>query len=271
MKTSIVIPYKNRAEFLGVLLEHLPKYLRDNNSQLDYNIVVAEQLDDVAFNRSLSVNIAIKYAIDVLHSEHIIVHDVDIIPVSNINYSYRNFCMCWFVSAGGLNCLSSDLIKINGYCNSYYGWGNEDVDVIKRLTFYNIKIHEWKEFAVNEKPTLVNMEWSGACNSNKDSKSYWGCEWPRFLNPSEHNLPSIVVNKREHWYEKRYVKLNKKKLEMYSSLSFEQRNEHYQSSGLNQVTLNNISATFKNDNVFYLQYKARDMHNRARDMNFSFY
>lgn len=259
MKTSFIIPFKNRKAFLEVLLERLPKYIRDGNSQLDYNIIVSEQTDESVFNKSLSSNIAIKYAIDVLNSDHIIVHDVDIIPVSNVDYTYRGFCLCWFTSAGGLNCLSSDLLKVNGYCNSYYGWGDEDVDVIKRLVFYGVETYEWKDFSLKEKPVLVNMEWSNSFDSVSASKEYWGNDWPRFLKPAENDLPDFTVDKRINWYSKKYIKLNKEKLDRYSSLSPEQRHKHYQISGINQINLDNLKDAVNNIDVIYLRYNTRDM------------
>lgn len=259
MKTAIIIPYKNRSEYLKTLLKYLPQYLSQHNPELDYNIVVSEQLDDSIFNRSLSLNVAIKYSHEVLDSQHIIIHDVDIVPVSNVNYLYRNYCICWFTSAGGLNCLTSDLLNINGYDNSYFGWGNEDVDLIKRFLFYNIPTREWKEFANQEQPILVNLEWNNSYDSHKASEGYWGGSWPRFLKPKEYNLPSINIDKKHNWFQQEYIQANQERLIRYSSLPDDLKHNHYQSFGLNQIDLSRIHNIETNNLCHKISYNTNDI------------
>ena len=42
---------------------------------------------------------------------------------------------------GGITALASSLVdKINGFANSFYGWGGEDDDLYNRLKYNNISI-----------------------------------------------------------------------------------------------------------------------------------
>lgn len=258
MKTAIIIAYKNREAYLKILLEHLPKYLNNNHPKIKYDIIVSEQLDDTVFNKSISLNTGIKYCYKKLNSEHIIIHNVDIVPVSNVNYNYRNSCLVWFTDAAGINCLLSDFLTVNGYDNTYCGWGGEDVDIIKRFDFYKIKMIDWKILAQNEKPTLANLEWLGF-NSQYESKRYWGYDWPRFLTLEEYNLPIITIDKQHNWYQQKYVLANDDRLKKYSSLNDDLRNNHYQNSGLNQIRLDKLENIQINYNYHKISYSTHNI------------
>ncbi len=56
-KLAIVVPVKNRQAYLEVFLEAIPAYLENVNRLHDFKIFVAEQVDDVPFNLSLSRNV----------------------------------------------------------------------------------------------------------------------------------------------------------------------------------------------------------------------
>lgn len=42
---------------------------------------------------------------------------------------------------GGVSCMTtSDFIRINGFSNSYWGWGAEDDDLYRRTVYHNLTI-----------------------------------------------------------------------------------------------------------------------------------
>src|SRR5437588_473371 len=79
---GIVIPYRDRAEHLRVLLPDLLTYL---GNKLAAQILVVEQADDGPFNRGLICNIGFQ----LLRKEidYVCFHDVDYVPIS-ADYSY---------------------------------------------------------------------------------------------------------------------------------------------------------------------------------------
>src|SRR4051812_32491283 len=99
-KLAIVVPVKNRRAYLDVFLQAIPAYLENVNHLHDYKIFVAEQVDDVPFNLSLSRNIGARFALDDGQFDYVIFHDVDLIPVENVDYGYREKNVCWFMKAG---------------------------------------------------------------------------------------------------------------------------------------------------------------------------
>ncbi len=240
MQTAIIVPATNRDYYLRCLLSSLPEYLASKNNINNFNIIVTTQLDDTMFNRSLSLNVGIKYAVNILNADHIVTHDVDIVPICNVDYNYQNTFLTWFMTAGGLNALSNDFIKINGYCNEFVGWGEEDVEIIHRARFYQIPVTDYKTIALNKNPTILNMEFHESWDSEEMSKRYWGQEWPRFINCKEHGIEYKQVDKNYNWNQKEYTEANWDRCKRSAALDSLSRDRYYQSTGLNQVNLNNL-------------------------------
>lgn len=259
MQLAIIVPYKNRKDFLDIFIDYVPKYLEQYNGIKDYNIVISEQLDDIGFNRGLSVNAGIAYCIKYLQCDYVVGHNVDMIPVKNIDYSYKNCFIGWFLDAGGFNCSLDDFIKINGYCNTYYGWGTEDTDLLDRAGFYNLDIKKWeKEFAPFIKPIICNLEFKNHWNAKEMSKQYWGTDWPLFITPQEYGLPETNIDKRHQWHEHSLMKINEHKRDSYRVMSNELKNQHYQNSGLNQIKCN-FTKIISEKQIHYLSYRINDL------------
>jgi hypothetical protein len=148
---KIIVPYRDRAEHLRDFLPHICEYLDD--SDISYNIVIAEQAEGLPFNRG-----AMKNAGFLLGgaSDYTCFHDVDYLPL-NADYSWTDNPACLvFVGAVGRPIKISDstlrlqlnnasffggvvLIpdaifrQIDGYSNDYWGWGFEDTDIARRF------------------------------------------------------------------------------------------------------------------------------------------
>lgn len=146
-KMTLVIPYRHREEHLKKFLPYISNYLR--NQQIDFEIIVAEQLDSQPFNKAKLMNIAALHARK--ESEYFVFHDVDLLP-ENIDYRYCNHTQKLFYEIrnessdsyksykqsvlGGAILIPKDIFfAINGYSNSYWQWGREDDDFFMRHIF----------------------------------------------------------------------------------------------------------------------------------------
>lgn len=73
MKLGLIIPYRDRLEHLDIFIPYITKHLAKNN--IDYKIVVVEQANNNAFNKSKLMNIGAKYLYDEV--DYFCFHDVD--------------------------------------------------------------------------------------------------------------------------------------------------------------------------------------------------
>jgi len=79
VKLAIIVPYKNRPDYLQVFLESVPRYLEQVNGLQNYRIYIAEQTSSDVFNLSVSRNVGAKFALADGGFEHLIFHEVDTI------------------------------------------------------------------------------------------------------------------------------------------------------------------------------------------------
>ena len=117
----------------------------------DYGIYVIEQSGNDSFNRAMLSNVGAIESLKQYDYECFIFHDVDLLPqYANYNYEctekfarhlsafvdYRNYTLPYPEYFGGVAALSLKQFQaINGFSNDYWGWGKEDDDMYKRLTF----------------------------------------------------------------------------------------------------------------------------------------
>ena len=152
--------------------------------QLDYQVFVIEQSDKNPFNRAALMNVGFLEASKAENFTCFVFHDVDMVPetdwaeykcpqdravrhmavaVSRWKYrlTYSRYC-------GGIIAMSRENVeRINGFSNSFYGWGGEDDDIYNRLTSHNITISRYsgnvgrykmlKHDLVEENPDLKEM------------------------------------------------------------------------------------------------------------------
>lgn len=152
-KVAIIIPYRDRWFHLRILLSRLHPMLRKQS--IDYHIFVIEQRAGTPFNRGMLMNVGINEALKRANFDCFVFHDVDLIPEHD-----RNIYLCddntrhlssaidemryhvlFDNYAGGVVALTRDnIFKINGYSNSYWGWGNEDDDFSARTLSSGLKL-----------------------------------------------------------------------------------------------------------------------------------
>ncbi|XP_018495191.1 beta-1,4-galactosyltransferase 2-like [Galendromus occidentalis] len=153
-RVAIVIPFRDRAEHLSLLLQHLHPILQ--RQLLDYKVFVVEQFGNDTFNKGVLLNAGAREALqDSKDYECLVFHDVDLIPEDDRNlYSCPtlprhmsvavdkfNYTLPYVQLVGGVFSVSvRDFVQLNGYSNLYWGWGGEDDDMAHRIKHKKLKI-----------------------------------------------------------------------------------------------------------------------------------
>nr|XP_023026982.1 beta-1,4-N-acetylgalactosaminyltransferase bre-4 [Leptinotarsa decemlineata] len=155
-RVAIVIPFRCRSEHLLVFLRHMHPFLK--RQQLDYTIFIIEQHGDGVFNRAMLMNIGYKEALNMSHFDCFIFHDIDLLPEDDRNlytcpdqprhmsvavdiFKYR---LPYPAIFGGVSAISTEHFKLlNGFSNSFWGWGGEDDDMSNRIRFHNLHISRY--------------------------------------------------------------------------------------------------------------------------------
>ncbi|XP_070842396.1 beta-1,4-galactosyltransferase 1-like [Chaetodon trifascialis] len=152
-KVAIIIPFRNRHDHLKHWLFYLhPILIRQ---QLDYGVYVINQEGTGVFNRAKLMNAGYVEALKEYDYECFVFSDVDLVPMDDRNF-YRcfnnprhlavamdkfNFHLPYNTYFGGVSSLSKNqFLRINGFPNSYWGWGGEDDDIYKRIIFHGMSI-----------------------------------------------------------------------------------------------------------------------------------
>jgi GT2 family glycosyltransferase len=150
-------------------------------------ILIVEQLGDAPFNRGMLLNIGAKES----KADYYIFHDVDMIPV-NADYSYPEvpthiatkvsqfgYKMPYPEYFGGVTLFNKDdFKKVNGFPNTFWGWGAEDDElyrrtkakgftIARRLCRFNSLYH--KRNTTNQNAPLLELpiNWKDGLNSLK--------------------------------------------------------------------------------------------------------
>lgn len=82
-RVAIIVPYRNRANQLPILLKNLHSLLM--KQQIEYGIFVVEQTRSREFNRGALMNVGFLEAIKLNQWDCFIFHDVDLIPMDDRN------------------------------------------------------------------------------------------------------------------------------------------------------------------------------------------
>lgn len=153
-KSAIIIPFRNRDLHLQYLLYYLHPFLQ--RQQLQYTIFIIHQAGNGTFNRAKLLNIGIKEAMKEEDWDCLILHDVDLIPendynfyVCDLNYPKHissaidklDYSLPYWSYFGGVSALTPEqYMKINGFPNTYWGWGGEDDDISTRIKLAGMSI-----------------------------------------------------------------------------------------------------------------------------------
>lgn len=155
-KVAIIVPYRARAEHLLLFLQHMHPFLR--KQEIDYTIFIIEQKGEGPFNRAMLMNVGFAEASKVRDFDCFIFHDVDLLPEDDRNlytcpeqprhmsvavdvFKYKLPYSSLF---GGVSALTKEqFITVNGFSNSFWGWGGEDDDMSNRVKYHNYHISRY--------------------------------------------------------------------------------------------------------------------------------
>lgn len=157
---AIIIPYRDRAEHLKVLVPHLAAFFsraaKDTGGNISVTIV--QQEPGLEFNGGLLKNIG--YLLSKNMSDYACFHDVDYLPIWADYSEPGGFApIVWYgaeqmtdqrgiIVKHNLELFfgavvlfrNSDFEKINGYANAYWGWGWEDDDIASRCLIEDVPL-----------------------------------------------------------------------------------------------------------------------------------
>ncbi|CAH8559600.1 unnamed protein product [Heterobilharzia americana] len=153
---AIIFVCRDRWKQLNTTLSTLIPLLQ--KQRLCYRIFVIEQEGDAYLNKAMLMNIGFIEAKKHFLFNCIIFHDADLVPMNDripygcdeqtkqavihlsVSVSSWNYILPYKTLIGGVLKISNEhFINVNGYSNSYWGWGAEDDDFEKRLNALNIK------------------------------------------------------------------------------------------------------------------------------------
>ncbi|XP_013415334.1 beta-1,4-galactosyltransferase 4 [Lingula anatina] len=149
---AIIIPFRDRDSHLRVFLNNMHPFFQ--KQELDYRIYIVEQKAGTIFNRGLLLNIGFVESakIDGDAYDCFALHDVDLIAENewNIyncsekvkhmaaNISKFKSGLAYEKYSGGVAMFTKwQYTSVNGYPNTYFGWGGEDDDLYERITNNN--------------------------------------------------------------------------------------------------------------------------------------
>ncbi|XP_053965175.1 beta-1,4-N-acetylgalactosaminyltransferase bre-4 [Anastrepha ludens] len=153
---AIVVPFRDRYAHLAVFLRNIHPFLMKQN--IAYRIFLIEQTNGKAFNRAALMNIGFLEALKIFPWDCFIFHDVDLLPLDNrnlytcprqprhmsVSIDTLNFKLPYRSIFGGVSAMTREQFQlVNGFSNSYFGWGGEDDDMSNRLKHANLFISRY--------------------------------------------------------------------------------------------------------------------------------
>ena len=263
-RLAILVPYRDRKDYLDIFLDEVPKYLERVNGITDYAIYVAEQQSRDRFNLALSRNVAARAALDDGGFGYFVFHDVDIIPLRHIDYGPRSFNVAWFLSAGSCKITTTDFVKANGYNPDFVGWGDEDVEFYHRLSHLGSDLREWHRIPESRQAVAINLEWPQLSEDEALawSRRYFGhaTSGPRFVSyrhtagdrklrryDKSSDFWGLGQQERNHalWHRMR-------------ALSSEDKTSYIARNGLNRVRVDG-TVRLARGRIRWIKYRTRDV------------
>uniref|UniRef100_A0A8C6M7T7 Beta-1,4-galactosyltransferase n=1 Tax=Nothobranchius furzeri TaxID=105023 RepID=A0A8C6M7T7_NOTFU len=148
-KVAIIIPFRNRHDHLTHWIYYLHPILQ--RQQLHHGVFVINQHGDGEFNKAKLMNAGHVEALKEDDYGCFIFSDVDMVPLDDRNL-YRcfdrprhfsvavdkfNYELPYKQIFGGVTAFSKEqFLMVNGFSNTYWGWGGEDDDMYKRVMFH---------------------------------------------------------------------------------------------------------------------------------------
>ncbi|XP_035912557.1 beta-1,4-N-acetylgalactosaminyltransferase bre-4 isoform X2 [Anopheles stephensi] len=145
-RVAIIVPYRDREQHLPIFLKNIHALLM--KQQLEYGIYIVEQTAGSSFNRAALMNIGFVEAMKQKSWECMVFHDIDLLPMDDRNlYTCPDqprhmsvavdtfgFKLPYSTIFGGVSAMTEKQFRmVNGFSNSFWGWGGEDDDMSNRL------------------------------------------------------------------------------------------------------------------------------------------
>ncbi|XP_055589435.1 beta-1,4-N-acetylgalactosaminyltransferase bre-4-like [Uranotaenia lowii] len=145
-RVAIIVPYRDREQHLPVFLKNMHPFLQ--KQQIEYGIYIVEQTSGSQFNRASLMNIGFAEAMKQKSWDCMVFHDVDLLPMDDRNlYTCPDqprhmsvavdtfgFKLPYNTIFGGVSAMTTKQFRtVNGFSNSFWGWGGEDDDMSNRL------------------------------------------------------------------------------------------------------------------------------------------
>lgn len=147
MRPIVLIPYRDRVNHLNKLVDALSSYFPPTD------VYVIEQFDDGPFNKGAILNAGFKETQSM--GDYFILHDVDQLPITGkVDYSYAScpthisahcsqfgYAIPYEQILGGVVIVPKEqFYLINGFPNSFRGWGGEDDMFFQSFMLKKIKV-----------------------------------------------------------------------------------------------------------------------------------
>lgn len=263
MVPAVVVPYKNRPRYLELLLEHLPRYLEAKNGIADFTIYVAEQTSRGLFNVALSRNVGAAFALQEGRCDYFVFHNVDIIPLQNVDYRMPTHDVAWFLDAGSCKVHRDAVREANGYDPAYVGWGSEDTDFYDRLSAVGCDLRLWHETAESKGAVSWNLELPALSDDQALAWSmrYFGLRLPggpRFVPFRGGGASTFRQHDKNDFLDPEQRRQNEARYQAFHALALDDKRAHLRRSGLENVQLSAVTVKKREPRLVWLAYDAAD-------------
>ncbi|XP_030386966.1 beta-1,4-N-acetylgalactosaminyltransferase bre-4 [Scaptodrosophila lebanonensis] len=153
---AIVVPFRDRYAHLSTFIRNIHPFLM--KQRIAYRIFIVEQTNGKPFNRAAMMNIGYLEALKLYQWDCFIFHDVDLLPLDDRNLyncprqprhmsvaiDTLKFKLPYRSIFGGVSAMTRQHFQaVNGFSNSFFGWGGEDDDMSNRLKHANLFISRY--------------------------------------------------------------------------------------------------------------------------------
>ncbi|KAK2141304.1 hypothetical protein LSH36_1123g00052 [Paralvinella palmiformis] len=156
-RLAVVVPFRDRYRHLAVFVENMINFLK--LQMVSFTIYIIEQSDGGWFNRAAMMNIGYLEAQRDRYYDCFVFHDVDLIPedLSNLYYCGRhprhlavtrskdNYTpyTTYDYFGGAILMTPGHIEEINGFPNTFYGWGGEDDEMRQRIKIVHQEVDRY--------------------------------------------------------------------------------------------------------------------------------
>lgn len=266
---AIIVPVKDRQAYLNVFLQAVPRYLEDKNGLHNYKIFVAEQCDDAPFNLSLARNVGACFALEENTYAYLVFHDVDIIPIANVDYGYRERNVCWFMKAGTCKIQTPAFRDANGYNPSIWGWCNEDYEFYSRVRDFGHHMDTWHLLPESNRAVIVDLDLRpGPLEACREfSKWYFKYDalGPLLIsyNLTDHIRPAEQVQRvgrrMKNWHFERLSVRHRRIIEFLTRMPLTVKRTYADFYGLNWVNRDRVTVAVNTERLCHLKYSWFDV------------